>query len=69
MPLPLEQLKTIFATAVAAEENADALTEDLKQAHIRAVYVEDAAKICYYAKGIGEVHVMSDEAIRAMKGE
>lgn len=40
MTLPLEQLKTIFATAVAAEENADALTEDLKQAHIAGINME-----------------------------
>ena len=52
-----------------ANHGVVAFGTDLKQAHIRAVYVEDAAKICYYAKGIGEVHVMSDEAIRAMKGE
>ncbi len=52
-----------------ANHGVVAFGADLKQAHIRAVYVEDAAKICYYAKDIGEIHVMRDEDIRAMKGE
>ena len=42
--------------------------KDLDQAHIRAVYVEDAAKICTLAMGIGQIHTMSDEQIAAMKG-
>ncbi len=42
--------------------------KDLAQAHLRAVYVEDAAKICALAMGVGEIHTMSDEQIAAMKG-
>ena len=42
--------------------------KDLEQAHIRAVYVEDAAKICSLAMGVGELHTMSDDQIASMKG-
>lgn len=40
---------------------------DLEQAHLRAVYVEDAAKICSIAMGNGAIHTISDEQIAAMK--
>ena len=41
---------------------------DLKQAHLRAVYVEDAAKICSIAMGHGPIVTISEEHIAAMKG-
>lgn len=41
--------------------------KDLDQAHLRAVYVEDAAKICSIAMGNGKIYTMSDEQIAAMK--
>ena len=41
--------------------------ENLEQAHLRAVYVEDAAKICSIAMGHGKIYTMSDEQISAMK--
>lgn len=45
-----------------------AIGADLEQAHIRAVYVEDAAKICSIAKSNGEpVFVMDDKDVEFMK--
>ncbi len=49
-----------------ANHGAVAIGKDLEQAHIRAVYIEDAARICAYAKGIGTVHTMSEENIQDM---
>lgn len=46
-----------------------AVGKDLAQAHIRAVYIEDAAKICTLANVNGTPIVMSDENIATMKGE
>lgn len=40
---------------------------DLEQAHIRAVYVEDAARICSIAMSNGKIYTMNDEQIAAMK--
>lgn len=42
---------------------------DLAQAHIRAVYAEDAAKICGLARSMGEIHIIPDEAVAKMKGQ
>ena len=42
--------------------------KDLEQAHIRAVYVEDAAKICSIALSNGPICPITQEQIRAMKG-
>ncbi len=51
-----------------ANHGALAIGSDLEQAHIRAVYVEDAAKICSIAKSNGEkVHVIDDKDIEFMK--
>lgn len=41
---------------------------DLEQAHLRAVYIEDAARICSIAMGHGPIVTISDEDIAAMKG-
>ena len=68
----LNAVKAMGSTRPActlANHGVVAFGKDLKEAHIRAVYVEDAAKICYYAKSMGEIHVMSDEEVAAMKGE
>lgn len=46
-----------------------AVGKDLDQAHIRAVYIEDAAKICALAKGIGPLTLMSEQQIQAMKNQ
>ena len=40
---------------------------NLEQAHIRAIYVEDAAKICSIAMSNGPIVTMSEEHIAAMK--
>lgn len=39
----------------------------LEQAHLRAVYIEDAAKICSIAMSCGPIVTMSQEQIDAMK--
>ncbi len=42
--------------------------DSLEQAHLRAVYVEDAARICSIAMSNGPIVTMSEEQIAAMKG-
>ncbi len=45
-----------------------AIGKDLEQAHIRAVYVEDAAKICHLAKANGDPVVqIADEDVEFMR--
>ncbi len=44
-----------------------AVGESLEQAHLRAVYVEDAAKIYSLALGVGGVRRIPDEEVWAMK--
>ncbi len=44
-----------------------AVGDSLEQAHLRAVYIEDAAKICSIAMGNGPIVTMSEEQIAAMK--
>lgn len=46
-----------------------AVGNSLEQAHIRAVYIEDAAKICALAKGVGQIKTMTQENIDIMKGK
>ncbi|MEG2073972.1 MAG: class II aldolase/adducin family protein, partial [Angelakisella sp.] len=70
--------EAVGVTALAALEGRNAclmanhgvlaVGRDLAQAHIRAVYVEDAAKIYHLAKQSGEVHCVPEEFIRKMKG-
>lgn len=43
--------------------------DTLTHAFESAVYLEDAAKIYHFSRQLGSVHVLSDEIIRAMKGE
>ena len=45
-----------------------ALGKDLEQAHLRAVYIEDAAKICSIAMSNGPIVTISQEQIDAMRG-
>lgn len=42
--------------------------DSLERAHIRAVYVEDAAKICSIAMGHGPIVTIREEDIAAMRG-
>jgi len=51
-----------------ANHGVIAVGKDLDEAHIRAVYIEDAAKICALAKGIGNIVTMDEETIAQMKG-
>lgn len=44
-----------------------AVGKDLEQAHLRAVYIEDAAKICSIAMANGPIVTMSEADIAAMK--
>ena len=44
-----------------------AVGESLEQAHLRAVYMEDAAKICSIAMSNGPIVTMSEDQIAAMK--
>ena len=45
-----------------------AVGETLGQAHIRAVYLEDAAKIYHYAKENGKVYTIPEESVQTMLG-
>ena len=45
-----------------------AVGDSLERAHLRAVYIEDAAKICSIAMSNGPIVTMSEEQIAAMKG-
>lgn len=49
-----------------ANHGTVAVGANLSQAHIRAVYVEDAAKIYSLAKGNGNVVVITDEYVQIM---
>jgi ribulose-5-phosphate 4-epimerase/fuculose-1-phosphate aldolase len=50
-----------------ANHGAVALGKTLDQAHLRAIYVEDAAKIYSLALQAGKATVMSEAAIAAMR--
>ena len=43
--------------------------ENLEQAHIRAVYTEDAAKIYSLALNNGEVQIIDEKYVNVMKGK
>ena len=45
-----------------------AIGKNLAQAHVRAIYVEDAAKICGIANSMGYgIHTVPDEAVEIMR--
>lgn len=44
-----------------------AIGKNLDQAYIRAVYVEDAAKICHYVREIGTPNLIPDDAVEVLK--
>jgi ribulose-5-phosphate 4-epimerase/fuculose-1-phosphate aldolase len=46
---------------------AVAVGDTLDQAHLRAVYVEDAARIYSLALSLGEARLIPEDAIIAMK--
>jgi L-ribulose-5-phosphate 4-epimerase len=53
-------------SCLLANHGVVAVGTDLSQAHIRAVYVEDAAKIYSLAKGNGKVTVIPSEYVKMM---
>lgn len=65
----LEALKVLTErnACLLANHGVLAIGNTLEQAHIRAVYVEDAAKICSLAKSNGPINIVSDEFVTAMK--
>lgn len=44
-----------------------AIGKSAEQAYIRAVYVEDAAKICHFAKQIGDVQPLDDSILAQLR--
>lgn len=44
-----------------------AIGQDLPQAYIRAVYVEDAATICHFARQLGEPVLVPADAVEALR--
>ena len=64
-----EAVKVLKERTACLLANHGVLTvgEDLKQAHLRAVYVEDAAKICSIAMTQGKLVTIPEEYVEAMK--
>ena len=64
-----EAVKVLKERTACLLANHGVLTvgEDLKQAHLRAVYVEDAAKICSIAMTQGTPVTIAEEFVAAMK--
>ena len=64
-----EAVKVLKERTACLLANHGVLTvgEDLKQAHLRAVYVEDAAKICSIAMTQGKLVTIPDEIVTVMK--
>ena len=65
----LEALKVMEESqaCLLANHGVIAIGESLEQAHLRAIYVEDAAKIYSLAKSNGEVQLVPEEYVVAMK--
>lgn len=54
-------------TALLANHGVVAFGKDLEQAHVRAVYAEDAAKIYYFARTSGQIKLIPEEAQDIMR--
>ena len=67
--LGTEALKVLHnrTACLLANHGVLAIGSNLDRAHIRAVYTEDAAKICTQAKIIGTVHEMSKDEQNKMR--
>lgn len=63
----IKVLKERYA-CLMANHGVLAIGEDLEEAYLRAVYVEDSAKICTYARMNGEPVILEQKYIDAMKG-
>lgn len=64
----LEKL-TYRKGTLLANHGTITIGDTLHNAFESAVYLEDAAKIYHFSRQLGEVHVLPDTVIRAMKGE
>ncbi len=64
-----EALKVLNGHKSCLLQNHGVLTigDNIAQAYVRALYVEDAAKIYHYAKLNGNVNLVSEEDIAAMR--
>ena len=67
--LGVEAVKALSGrnACLLANHGVVAIGNSLEQAHIRAVYAEDAARIYHHALGIGDVKLVPDEAVEQMK--
>lgn len=65
----LEAVKAMGSKKACLLENHGVLAvgRSLAAAHTSAVYVEDAAKIYFFARQLGPCHTIPDEAVAAMK--
>lgn len=65
----LEALKVMEGrnACLLANHGVLAVGVDLSQAHIRAIYVEDAAKIYHFAKCNGTAHCVPEKFVQIMK--
>ncbi|MFJ7737537.1 class II aldolase/adducin family protein [Lysinibacillus sp. NPDC097287] len=60
-------LKKQTTACLLANHGALAIGKTLDEAYMKAVYLEDSAKIYHMAKSIGEVHIVHESAINEMK--
>lgn len=67
--LGLEALKVLGKRNACLLSNHGVLAvgATIEQAHIRAVYTEDASKIYHFALGAGDIHLVPEDAARAMR--
>ena len=56
-----------YYSALLANHGVVTYGSTLEQAHLRAVYVEDAAKICSIAISNGEIYTIPDDVVKFMK--
>lgn len=50
-----------------ANHGVVAVGDSLEEAHLRAIYTEDAATIYHHALGAGEIHLVPEDAVRRMQ--
>lgn len=65
----IEAVKAIGRKKACLLENHGVLAvgKSLEAAHTSAVYAEDAAKICFFARQLGVPHSIPEDAVAAMK--
>ena len=62
------KIMTDRTACLLANHGVLAIGNTLESAHTRAVYVEDAARICSIAAGNGSIFTIEDKYIDAMRG-